>query len=100
MQAEPLYLVVVDNLRRKTVNISYILRESSKTMFGYAEYVASAHTMKMSRDIDQYCVPLIQMKHHIRINEATFSHFPLVCSKKGLSFILQYYLRLDHQLCQ
>ncbi len=41
VQAEFLSFVIIDNLRRPTVNISYILRESSKTFLGYAEYATT-----------------------------------------------------------
>jgi hypothetical protein len=35
-QAEPLTFAIVDNLRRPPLNISYILREGTKTFTGYA----------------------------------------------------------------
>jgi hypothetical protein len=35
-QAEPLSFTIVDNLRRPLLNISYILREGTKTFTGYA----------------------------------------------------------------
>ena len=43
-QAEPLTLAIVDNLRRPLLNISYILREASRTATGHARSsVALSH---------------------------------------------------------